>query len=68
MILQIFNISKDEAAVATTIAENSRFGLRMSMTIIPIVILVVGLIVFKVKYILTEKKMEEITEKLSANQ
>lgn len=68
LILQIFNISKDEAAVATTIAENSRFGLRMSMTIIPIVILVVGLIVFKVKYILTEKKMEEITEKLSANQ
>ena len=66
LILQIFHISKDETAVATTIAEGSRFGLRMSMTIIPIVILVLGLIVFKSKYFLTEKKMDEITEKLNS--
>ena len=66
LILQIFNISQDEAAVATTIAESSRFGLRMSMTIIPIVILVIGLIVFKAKYILTDEKLAEISEKVKA--
>ena len=41
-------------------------GLRMCMTIIPIVVLVIGLIVFKTKYILTDEKVEEITKEIAA--
>ena len=39
-------------------------GLRFSMTLIPIVVLIIGAIVFAKKYILTDTKMEEITEEL----
>lgn len=63
-VLQIFHINKEQAAGA--IAAQSRIGLRASMTILPIVILIIGLIVFKVKYILTDAKMEEITKEVKA--
>ena len=39
-------------------------GLRFSMTLIPIVVLIIGAVVFAKKYILTDAKMEEITEEL----
>jgi melibiose permease len=39
-------------------------GLRMCMTIIPIVVLLIGLVVFKKNYILTDEKLEEITLQL----
>ena len=66
LILQIFNISKDETGVLSAISENSRFGLRMSMTIIPMIVLIVGLIIFKAKYILTDEKLVEITDEIKA--
>ena len=63
LCLQIFNISSDENALvqATT---GSVIGLRMTMTIIPIVVLVIGVVVFKNKYILTDAKIEEIANEL----
>jgi melibiose permease len=39
-------------------------GLRMCMTIIPIVVLLIGLVVFKKNYILTDEELEEITLQL----
>lgn len=66
LILQIFNISKDETEVLTTIAESSRLGLRMSMTILPIIVLIVGLIIFRAKYILTDEKLEQITAEIKS--
>ena len=65
MVLYIFHISSDkEAVIVEPIAEGSRMGLRFSMTLIPIVVLIIGAIVFAKKYILTDTKMEEITEEL----
>ena len=36
------------------------------MTIIPIIILIIGLIVFKAKYKLTDERLDEITKELDA--
>lgn len=63
IVLSVFSINSDENAVAT-ISDSSRMGLRMCMTIIPIVILISGLIIFKKKYILTDERLAEINEEL----
>lgn len=65
IVISIFHIQKNEtAAVLTAIDESSRMGLRICMTIIPIVVLIIGLIIFKKYYILNDEKLEEITGKL----
>ena len=57
IVIQIFQIKKDETAeVLTAIAPVSRLGLRMCMTIIPILVLLIGLLVFRKHYILTDEK------------
>ena len=57
IVIQIFQIKKDETAeVLTVIAPASRLGLRMCMTIIPILVLLIGLLVFRKHYILTDEK------------
>lgn len=61
--LTVFNISRDEEAVAQ-VAQSSILGLRMTMTLLPIIVLTFGALVFKKKYILTDDKLEEISEKL----
>ena len=55
---QEFDFAKD-------VAESSKLGLRMTMTIIPIIGLIIAIIIFKKKFILTEEKMNEITKELS---
>ncbi|MCR4845644.1 MAG: glycoside-pentoside-hexuronide (GPH):cation symporter [Eubacterium sp.] len=50
---QAFDFSK-------AVSDSSKLGLRMTMTIIPIIGLIIAVIVFKKKFILTEKKMDEI--------
>ncbi|MBR5406645.1 MAG: MFS transporter [Lachnospiraceae bacterium] len=66
IVLQVCRINQDkEAAVTEGISASSRMGLRMSMTIIPIIVLVIGLIIFARKYILTDEKLEEITRELA---
>jgi Na+/melibiose symporter-like transporter len=52
--------------VVETIDTSAVFGLRMVMTLTPIVILVIALMIFKKKYILTDKKIEEISAELKA--
>ncbi len=67
VVISIFHIQKDETAeVLTAIDASSRIGLRMCMTIIPIVVLIIGLIVFRKNYILTDEKLEEINAQLKA--
>ncbi len=51
---------------AKDVAESSKLGLRMTMTIIPIIGLIIAVILFWKKFILTEQKMEEITAELKA--
>lgn len=65
LVIQIFHIQKDEtAAVLTAIDEGSRMGLRLCMTLIPIVVLIVGMFIFHNHYILTDQKLEEIGAEL----
>lgn len=46
VVIQVFNIKKDETGeVLQAIDRTSRMGLRMCMTVIPIIVLIVGLIV-----------------------
>lgn len=65
--LNICNLSDDTAAVVDVAANaaSSVAGLRITMTVFPIVGLVAALLVFKMKYILSEQKMNEISETLS---
>jgi len=69
--LSIFSLS--DAAVseadqvrdfAATVAASSRVGLRMTMTILPIIGLLVALFWFRRKFILTDEKAEEISQEL----
>ena len=72
LVLSIFSITEDTAGEDTAdivyqrASDASCMGLRMCMTIIPIVILIIGLIVFKSKYKLTDEKLDEITQELDA--
>ena len=50
--------------VVETIDTSAVFGLRMVMTLTPIFVLVIALLIFKAKYILTDKKLEEIAREL----
>ena len=52
--------------VVETIDTGAVFGLRMVMTLAPIAVLVVALLIFKAKYILTDKKLEEISKELKS--
>ncbi|MCM1537049.1 MAG: glycoside-pentoside-hexuronide (GPH):cation symporter [bacterium] len=63
--LTVFHISSDENAVVQ-VAQNSVLGLRMTMTLLPIVVLIAGVLVFKKKYILSDEKLAEISKKLEA--
>ncbi len=48
------------------VAASSKMGLRMVMTLVPIFVLVCGVIIFKTKFILNDKKVEEISSELQA--
>jgi len=51
---------------ATIVSNNDIVGLRLTMTLAPIFVLVVAFIIFKKKYILTDEKLEEISKELAA--
>ena len=57
-------ISKFKDSVVETINSNSVIGLRLVMTLTPILVLGIALLVFKSRYILTDKKLEEISGEL----
>jgi len=59
-------ISKFKDSVVETINSNSVIGLRLVMTLTPILVLGIALLVFKSRYILTDKKLEEISGELKS--
>ncbi|MBR4760285.1 MAG: MFS transporter [Lachnospiraceae bacterium] len=69
--LSVNNLKSDDGAdtaalvdFSKSVSESSKLGLRMTMTIIPIIGLFVAIFFFKEKFILTEEKMDEITKQL----
>ncbi|MBP3198360.1 MAG: MFS transporter, partial [Butyrivibrio sp.] len=79
LCLAIFNIQQDSAnvldmaglsekirnsGVLASIDNSSVIGLRMIMTVGPTIVLVIALLFFKKKYILTDEKLQEISATL----
>lgn len=65
--LSVCNLSNDTSsteAVVENVASSSVIGLRLTMTVIPIVGLLIGIFWFYKKYHLTEEKLEEIRSQL----
>ncbi len=60
--LSVFHLSDDTSAVGAEVetAVSSVVGLRMTMTVIPIIGLLIAVFLFHKKYILTEEKVHEI--------
>ena len=48
------------------VSASARTGLRLTMTVIPIVVLVIAILWFRKKYILTDEKVEEIAAQVKA--
>lgn len=69
--LSVNNLSKGDVTeaeqaidFAKDVAASAKFGLRMTMTIIPVIGLFIAIIVFAKKFILTEEKVQEIADQL----
>lgn len=54
---QVIDFAKD-------VSNSAKMGLRMTMTILPVIGLFIAIVVFAKKFILTEEKVQEITEQL----
>ncbi len=66
IVLSAFSISSDEDAVVTeALGAAQRNGLRLCMTILPMIVLIVGYVIYKKHYILTDNKLEEISGELT---
>ncbi|MCR5476347.1 MAG: glycoside-pentoside-hexuronide (GPH):cation symporter [Lachnospiraceae bacterium] len=71
LALQVLALSNDTAETATEIdyslgvQASQKMGLRMTMTLIPIVGLVFAIFWFKKRYILTDEKIAQISDELS---
>lgn len=65
--LTVCNLSQN-TDVAITAASQSVAGLRITMTVFPIVGLLIAVFYFRKKYILTEEKVEEIAQAIKENQ
>ncbi len=63
--LAVCNLSDNTEVVVVDLSNSSVLGLRMTMTIIPMLGLLIALFYFRKKYILTEEKVEEITAQIS---
>ena len=48
------------------VSASSKLGLRMTMALVPVAGLVVAVLIFRKKYILTDTKLAEISKKLEA--
>ena len=67
LTLSINHIQKggtEAGDAAVVIDQAARTGLRLSMTVIPIILMVVAILIFAKKFILTEEKVAEITDEL----
>ena len=68
--LNLCHLSNDtaETAAAATATGSSLLGLRMTMAGIPIIGLLIAVLVFRKKFILTEEKVQEITEQIKTKE
>lgn len=67
LCLTLSHLSSDTSAAEAQAAQNtasSIMGLRLTMTVLPIIGMVVAVFCFHKKYILTEEKMAELTQKM----
>ena len=71
--LTVFSLSSEATTeaqqtvdFAQNVAASSKTGLRMTMTVIPVVLLLAGLAWFRKKFLLDDARMKEITEKLKS--
>ena len=65
--LSVFHLSDDTsntAAVAEAVSNSSVIGLRMTMTVLPIVGLLIAVFYFRKKYMLNEEKVDEIAAQI----
>ena len=62
--LSVCRLSSNTDVVTDAVAGGSVVGLRMTMTVIPVIGLLIAVFYFHRKYILTEQKMEEISERI----
>ena len=65
--LSISNLSNDTETVGaakSAVGGNSLLVLRLTMTLLPIFGMIIAIVLFRKKYILDEKKLDEITETL----
>lgn len=62
--LSVFNISKNTEGVAVKLPFESVVGLRTTMTILPIIGLLFAVFHFRKRFILTDKKVEQITAQI----
>ena len=65
-ICNLSNDTSDTEAVVEAVAGSSVLGLRMTMTVIPIIGLLLAVFLFHRKYILTEEKIAQITSEIKA--
>ena len=70
--LSINSLSSDEVTeadqavdFAATVADSAKVGLRMTMTVIPIIGLIVAVLVFRKKFILTDEKVEALAKEIA---
>ena len=68
--LSICNLSDDTSDTLATmdVAKSSVFGLRMTMTVLPVIGLLAAAFIFRKKYILSEHKVEEIAAQIREKQ
>ena len=71
LALSILNLKQNAGDGVTSnidfslgVAAASKMGLRMIMTLVPIFVLICGVIIFRTKFILNDKKIEEINSEL----
>lgn len=62
------HINQIRSNMYDSIDKGSVIGLRMVMTLAPIVVLVVAVLVFRSRYILTDSKLEEISKELKSRE
>lgn len=63
--LSVFNISKDTGeAITATAGSGSLMGLRVTMSLLPIIGVLAAMFVFKKRYILTDDRLKEIAAQL----
>lgn len=65
--LQIFGISKmgKEGENPAKLSDGSLMGLRLTITVIPIIVILLSCLIYRKKYILSDERMEEITAELN---